>query len=212
MDPTCKFKVSCCNEEAFEQPQVRKIIVELEILCVDDSVTECSNINVSYINVLSVEATELQHASPAAAAADYAGGSAERLIDQSTSHLSIWKANIDWLQVSSPNPSCPMSNGLFCSLWAVDQNGGQHKEVWVDIFYTCLQGNCTCIISVAGENAQLKPCRVYAEAICKGDEDPDWEYMLRGACFEFRVIDLDCVGAYFKSNIHPSLRVTLVRK
>ena len=123
VDLACEFKVSGCAEEAFERPQVEKIVVELEMLCVDGSVTEGSYINLLHVNVLSVKATELQCASPTAAAAGDRDGSAERLIDQSTGHLSICNANADWLQVSSPNPSHPISDGLFCSLWAVDQNG-----------------------------------------------------------------------------------------
>ena len=57
------------------------------------------------------------------------------------------------------------------------------------------------MFSVAGLIAQLKPRRVYAEAICRGDEDPDWEYMLHGACFGIWVIlDPNYVSTYFKSN------------
>ena len=89
-------------------------------------------------------------------------------------------ASADWLRVMTPDPSRPMSDGLFCSLRAVEQNGGQHMEVRVDVFDSCLQGICTCIYHVDGAIAQLKPCRMYAEAICRGDEDPDWDYMLYG--------------------------------
>ena len=51
---------------------------------------------------------------------------------------------------------------------------------------------------VGGVVAQLKPCRIYTEAVCKGDTNPDWEYVLRGTCF--RVIDPECVSSYFKPN------------
>ena len=51
-----------------------------------------------------------------------------------------------------------------------------------------------------GAVAQLRPCRIYMEAVCRGETDPDWEYVLRGACFGYRVIDQDCVSAYFKPN------------
>ena len=124
----------------------------------------------------------------------------EVLIDQSAPHPSVCNTSADWLRVSTPDPSCPMSDVLFCSLLAVEQNGGQHMEVCVDVFDTCLQGNCTCIFYVSGAIAQLKPCRMYAEAICRDDEDPDWDYMLRGAIFGFRVIDPDWVSSYFQNN------------
>ena len=104
------------------------------------------------------------------------------------------------MPVLTPDPSRPMNDGLFWSLQAVEQNGCQHTEVCVDVFDTFLQGNCTCIFNVSGAIAQLKPCRMYAEAICRGDEDPDWDYMLRGAIFGFRVLDPDCVSSYFQNN------------
>ena len=44
------------------------------------------------------------------------------------------------------------------------------------------------------------PCHMFAECMCRGDTDPDWEYLLWGSCFSFRVIDTDCENNYFCNN------------
>ena len=156
---------------------------------------------------MSIKAAEVQLAPPAARDA------ARSLIDRSAPRRpSVCNASADWLQVSTPDPSHPMSDGLFCSLRAVEQNGGNHTEVYFDIFDACLQGNCVCNYYVAGAIAQLKPCRMYAEAICRGDEDPDWDYMLHDCFWGFRVIDPDCVSFISKQITPRSPRVTLVRR
>ena len=98
----CEYKVLGCAEAALELSQVEKIVVESGTLYIDDSVTVCSIKDVSYV---SVEA--------AAAAAD-TGGSTERLIDQSARHPSICNSSADWLQVSTPDLSRAMNDGLFC--------------------------------------------------------------------------------------------------
>ena len=41
---------------------------------------------------------------------------------------------------------------------------------------------------------------MFAECLCRGDADPDWEYVLRGTCFGFRVIDEECDSTYNESN------------
>lgn len=41
-------------------------------------------------------------------------------------HPSICNANADWLQVLGPDPAQPIGDGFFCSLWAIDQNGGHN--------------------------------------------------------------------------------------
>ena len=81
-----------------------------------------------------------------------------------------------------------------------DKCGGTLVEGNIIIYGTCLQGECDCRYEVSGATCQIKPCRVYAEAMCRGDTDPDWEYILRGACFGYRVIDTDCMSSSFQSN------------
>ena len=64
----------------------------------------------------------------------------------------------------------------------------------MDIFDLCVNGICKCIHRVGGATAQLKPCRVYAEAMDRGGT------VLKGACFGYRVIDPECVSSCFQSN------------
>lgn len=70
----------------------------------------------------------------------------------------------------------------------------------VDIFHDCLQGLCNCVHFVGGAPAQLKPCRIFVESMCRGDCDPDWEYLMRGALFGFKVINEGCESCYRAEN------------
>ena len=74
------------------------------------------------------------------------------------------------------------------------------NEKYIDIFQACIQGTRDCVYDIDGAPAQLKPCRVFAEACCQGELDTDWENILKGVCFGFRVIDSVCESKYFKEN------------
>ena len=108
--------------------------------------------------------------------------------------------NADWLRVVGPDPACPITDDLVCTLWVIDQNGGSINERSIDVFNACIQGICDCVYDIMGAPAQLKPCRIFAEAMCRGDTDPDWEYVLRGVCFGYRVIDSECDSSYDQAN------------
>ena len=115
-------------------------------------------------------------------------------------HPGLGNENTDWFRVIGPDSTRAANEKLVCSLWVIDRHAGACTELYINIFEGCLLGTCACRHFVGGATAQLKPCRVYAEAFCRGDTDPDWEYILRGACFGFRVIDPDCVSAYNLNN------------
>ena len=115
-------------------------------------------------------------------------------------HSALDSDNADWLRFISPDPSCPISDGRVGTLWVADQNGGECVERYIDIFESCLQGTCDCEYDIGGVRAQLKPCRFYAECFCRGDVDPDWNYVLRGVCFGFKVIDHNCDSSYVVGN------------
>ena len=119
---------------------------------------------------------------------------------EGVAHPELISVNADWLRVVGPDPAWSAADELVCSFWAVDRHGTESTEVWIDVFAKCLRGACSCCFLVGGAPAQIKPCRVFAEAMCRGDTDPDWEYILRGACFGYRVIDPDCVSVYFQTN------------
>ena len=70
----------------------------------------------------------------------------------------------------------------------------------INIFRACTLGYCECMYFIAGVSAQLKPCRMFAECYCRGDVDPDWEYMMRGVCFGFKVINDGCKSEYSLDN------------
>ena len=45
-----------------------------------------------------------------------------------TRHPVISNENADWFPVSGLDPARPISDGLFCLLWEVDQNGGSYHH------------------------------------------------------------------------------------
>ena len=127
-------------------------------------------------------------------------GASSSITNTKSCHPGLASDNTDWLRVVGPDPMREKSDGLYCSLWVVDKCGEEVIEKWIDVFHSCNNGICECKYDVVGAVAQLKPCRMFAEALCRGDCDPDWEYLLRGVCFGFRVIDSDCVSRYWQGN------------
>ena len=108
--------------------------------------------------------------------------------------------NADWLRIVGPSNVREESEGLFCTIWAIDEQLSGYCELEIDIFNECLGATCSCVFYVNGAVSQIRPCRVFAECMCRGDTDPDWDYILRGACFGFRVIDDDCSSSYSCGN------------
>ena len=121
-------------------------------------------------------------------------------VGQCKDHPALSKGNDDWLRIIGPSANRVDSEGLFCTLWAVDIQLHGVVELEVDIFENCLLATCACKFSIEGAVSQLRPCRVFAECMCRGDTDPDWDYILRGACFGFKVIDDDCDSSYTCGN------------
>ena len=77
----------------------------------------------------------------------------------------------------------------------------------------CIQGICTCSHYVGNRISRLHPCRFFTEAFLRGDTDPDWEFVLRGVIFGYKVINPSCPSAYYKPNYGtirsgPSYEVT----
>ena len=106
----------------------------------------------------------------------------------------------DWLRIVGPSTSREREEGLFCTIWAVDKQINGILELEIDIFGECLRATCECEFSIKGAVSQIRPCRVFAECMCRGDSDPDWSYILKGACFGFKVIDDDCDSEYCCGN------------
>ena len=115
-------------------------------------------------------------------------------------HPGLAGGNADWLRILGPSTVRVENEGLFCTLWVVDCQREAMIELWIDIFEKCLQSACSCVYYIVGAVSQLRPCRIFAECMCRGDIDPDWDYILRGACFGYRVIDDDCYSSYACGN------------
>ena len=89
-----------------------------------------------------------------------------------------------------------------CNLVAVLRVEGQDGEQTRDIpIYTkCFEGTCDCAYYVGGARVQLKPCRVVTKALLGCQVDEDWEFMIKGAAYGFRVVNKDCNAEYFCDN------------
>ena len=55
---------------------------------------------------------------------------------------------------------------------------------------------CVCIHLIAGQLAQFKPCRIFAECFRWHDPDNDWQFVLWGTMFGFKVINPSCECTY----------------
>ena len=42
----------------------------------------------------------------------------------------------------------------------------------------------------------MLPCRTFVKLFLHGDIDPDWQYILRGVVFGFRIMNPDCNVTY----------------
>ena len=78
---------------------------------------------------------------------------------------------------------------------AVSQVGGS-SVIKFGVGGECVGGTCDCVHMIAGERAQLRPCRLFAELFYRGDTDPDWQYLIMGVVFGFRVINPSFRGNY----------------
>ena len=58
-----------------------------------------------------------------------------------------------------------------------------------DVSIDCVNGICNCVHMIGDAKAQLLPCRVFSECFLRGDVDPDWDYILKGIIFGFKVIN-----------------------
>ena len=105
-----------------------------------------------------------------------------------------------WCGLLDPEPSRVENEKLLCTLRVQDTSEAVHVEKCIDIFWECLRGACVCEFEIDGVPSQLKPCRIFSEACCRGEIDVDWEFILKGVCFGFHVINTVCDSKYFKEN------------
>ena len=108
--------------------------------------------------------------------------------------------NSDWFRLVAPSLERERVEQLYCTLRVADLQEKGRVELVIDVFMDCIRGVCSCVFSIEGAPAQLRPCRMFAECFCRGDVDPDWDYVLRGVCFGYRVIDAECSSSYSCSN------------
>ena len=69
----------------------------------------------------------------------------------------------------------------------------------IKIFEQCYKGTCTCVHKIGGTRVQLKPCRFACELFVHGYIDIDWEYILMGVTFGFRVLNNNVPISYTTS-------------
>ena len=114
-------------------------------------------------------------------------------------------SKVDWFRIVGGNPDIDAK--IVCELWVIDVfRDVEQIALIIPIFESCLLGTCLCKHFISGVRAQLRPCRAFAECYCRGGVDPDWDYILRGICFGFKVIDAVCNSSYNLENYNSILK------
>ena len=110
----------------------------------------------------------------------------------------------DWLVVLTGDARHPTRGQLLYLVRVAGQDGGQ----WLDfeIYADCFAGLCVCKHEVGGFTTQLRPCRFFTKVLLQGEPDQDWEYILKGVVYGFRVVDDDCDSEYFCPNYPEVLK------
>ena len=79
-------------------------------------------------------------------------------------------------------------------------------EVSIRVTYACAVDSCLCSHSIAGNYSQLLPRRVFTEAFLRGTTDTDWEYLMYGSLFGFKITD-NVAGLSYAARTHHSPKV-----
>ena len=66
----------------------------------------------------------------------------------------------------------------------------------INVYTECIKGICTYSHYINDCKSQMLPCHTFVELLLRGDIDPDWQYILRGVVFGFRIINPDCSVTY----------------
>ena len=74
-------------------------------------------------------------------------------------------------------------------LSAMDYRQPYLSTVNIVISYECTQGRCMCTYTIAYNYSHLLPCRMFTETFLRGVIDIDWQFIMYGTLFGFKVID-----------------------
>ena len=126
----------------------------------------------------------------------------------------IWVPNLDWCHVdfkhncsdSDNFTLCPLGRGTVAVVSVAEIGKSVGISVTFDVNHECFEGVCLCEYYLLDSRITLKPCRVFSECFLRGSIDENWEYMLKGSCFGFRVVDPDCPCAYSVDNYNSILK------
>ena len=99
-------------------------------------------------------------------------------------HRVVSECRCDWLKVKLMGKTV-MVTASDCY--------GRGGIVTLHVTNSCVLGLCTCVYAIAGQPAQFKPCRIFTESFRFNELDSDWEFVLRGALFGFKVINTSCL-------------------
>ena len=128
-----------------------------------------------------------------------------------------------------------VSGSWLCAVWHSENvghgEGAYHVSVdstnsqgvvdssvfWV--YETCYKGICCCEHRILGESVELRPCRMFSECYLWDSVDENAEYLLKGACFGYHVVNENCPCRYKEQNYNSILSTrnheimsTLVKK
>ena len=96
--------------------------------------------------------------------------------------------NQGWLSVTAKD------NTLLVSV--KDRWCSRMEPMSIYITADCIYGLCNCQHHIANILTQLLPCRIFYELFLTGETDPDWEFILDGVLFGFKIMNPSCTQEY----------------
>lgn len=124
--------------------------------------------------------------------------------------VGVKEPNTDWFILCKPEGGVATDVVYICRVR--DTTDPVAKPTTISIWPECIQGTCMCVYKIGGCKSQFKPCRVIVEAMLRGDNDPDWNYVVHGACFGFNVIDQECNSTYGAENYSSIVKEGTLQK
>ena len=70
----------------------------------------------------------------------------------------------------------------------------------IKLMESCVLGTCSCSHHIANNLVQLKPCRLLPLLFLKGEIDVNWEFLVQGFTFGFKVVNPNFKDAYTAGN------------
>ena len=125
------------------------------------------------------------------------------IVDQRLLTVTTVVNDVDIRAIYKSGWPLPADTDAFCV--SITESKGNREEEFM-VHKQCFEGFCNCRYVLDGSPISIKPCRVFSECFMWGDIDPNWEYMVEGSVFGFRIVNPDCPSKYDNENYSSILK------